>query len=80
MRWTLTVFETFLTFIKHGQLLRNLKTYHAIETPGQAVLWLYREVFYNLKISDNGILGFSVLCEGFFVLVRQVCLDLVDGF
>ena len=34
----------------------------------------------DLKVSDDGVLGFSVLCESLFVLVRQVCSDLVDGF
>ena len=34
----------------------------------------------DLKISDDGVLGFSVLCESLFVLVRQVCSNLMDGF
>jgi hypothetical protein len=38
-----------------------------------------RDLTDDLKVSDNGVLGFSVLFESLFVQVRQVCSDLVDG-
>jgi hypothetical protein len=33
-----------------------------------------------LKVSDDGVLGFSVLFESIFVQICQVCSDLLNGF
>jgi hypothetical protein len=58
----------------------NRRCYRVSWSGGLALRQLSRGLTDDLKISDDGVLSFSVFSESLFALVRQICSDLVDGF